>query len=331
MWPSAVHALEAGRPAGDESVRTRLGLEQRLDLPRRLHRMAEHVPVVLLRLGDAPGLVLLRERRRQQPQVVEPSQRSRRAGLGQDAEQLVPNALSGHEADHVGLPADERLRIGRQPEAELGFQPSGPHQPARVVGKHGRRNHPDLAGPQVSHAPVGIDHRGRGSVRQIGDRDGHGVHREVSARQVRPDVVDAHQVDRAAAAHHPVNGALGIQWERGSVEEGRQIGGDCGGVGLYRNVEVTYFPVEQHVPYGAADEIGLDTEYREKARQRRQHLGRAAEGQLRRAFDIAWRSHWRCVERQATAASTGSRSTSCRSSTSSWWLFRWSMYIIPFR
>ena len=46
-----VHALKAGRPAGDESVCPRLGLEQRLDLPRRLYRMAEHVPVVLLRAG----------------------------------------------------------------------------------------------------------------------------------------------------------------------------------------------------------------------------------------------------------------------------------------
>ena len=58
------------------------------------------------------------------------------------------------------------------------------------------------------------------------------------ARSVRMSSM-AHQVDRGAAAHHPVNGALGIQWEGGSVEEGSQIGGDFGGVGLYRNVEVT--------------------------------------------------------------------------------------------
>ena len=47
----------------------------------------------------------------------------------------------------------------------------------------------------------------------------------VKSRRARsgPDVVDAHQVDCGAAAHHPVNGALGIQWERGAVEEGREI------------------------------------------------------------------------------------------------------------
>ena len=126
-----------------------------LNLRQHQPRMLENIALgmVLRRLLDAVQRGDVGQHLREQPALVEQVESLLRLGHGEDAVQLVADALGAHGADHFRAGANRLPRLRLDLEIEPRREPDRAQQPQMVLGKAVLRV---ANGAQDSRAQVGL-------------------------------------------------------------------------------------------------------------------------------------------------------------------------------
>ena len=172
--------VEEGRQPHDRSVR-----RDRVD---RAHGVIPEVLALDLVLRDAALGGEVRRDRRKEPGVGEQAEPDRRNRRAQQLVQLGRDPLPRQVPDQLGPCPDpgQRPRLHREPERRR--QPDGSDHPERVLLEAGARvaDRAEHAGNHVGETVVRVHERRRLAWSRA---PGHGVDREVAARQVEFDGV----------------------------------------------------------------------------------------------------------------------------------------------
>ena len=254
------HVVEEG------AERERLG-DARRELLEEQHGMHEHVAlgVEVGRLGDAGHGGHLGQDGGEEPRVGQQLEARPRAALGQDARDLVPDALGRDVGDGRRRGRDRGARDGLDREAEAGGEAHGAQHAQAVLGdaRAGVADRADDAGAQVRQPADEVDHLAAEGVEE------EPVDGEVAALGVRTRRAEV-DARRAAAVHVGVVRAEGRHLERHPVldhQDDAELRADRHGAPEERlhglrgraggDVEVERLAPEELIAHAAAGEVRL--------------------------------------------------------------------------